>query len=155
MGKYGDLFIMIVAGILLLVWIYRGFYRWLHSPIVRQRPLLLHRGQELDGDDECVKLLEDEGYAVQSGKHRVPVTIDIDGEPMKSRVYIDYIAEKDGRTYVVKTARERMPVEWTGSAVRDRFLVFALLVPYCEGILFVDTKARSIRTISFTIAEEA
>ncbi len=147
---------MIVAGVLLLIWMYRGFYRWLHSPAAsRRRSLLLHRGQELDADDECVNFLESEGYAVQSGKHRVPVTINLDGEPLKSRLYIEYIAEKDGRTYVVKTARERMPVEWTGSGIRDRFLVFALLVPYCEGILYVDVKARSIRTILFTVAEEA
>ncbi len=154
LGKYGDLFIMIVAGGLLLIWLYRGFYRWLHSP-AGNRTLLLQNGRELQPDDECIQYLEAEGYTVRSSKHRIPVDIDVDGQSIQSRLFIDYMAEKDGKSYVVKTAREKRPVEWTGAAIRDRFLIFALLVPYCEGVLYVDVKEQSIRTILFTIAEEA
>ncbi len=52
--------------------------------------------------------------------------IDLDGQALQSRLFIDLIAEKDGKHYIVKTARDRMPIDWTGSGVRDRLLVYAL-----------------------------
>ncbi|XEC92839.1 hypothetical protein AB6A23_15725 [Paenibacillus tarimensis] len=153
MGHYGDWVVMFVAGGLILLWLYRIFYRWLHSP-VGTRVVLLGEGLELDADDEYVQFLEAEGYTVTSGKHRIPVHIELDGNVLTSRLYIDYVAEKDGTTYIVKTARDRMPMDWTGSGVRDRLMVYALLVPHCKGILFADSKTREIRTIVFNIGEQ-
>ena len=152
MGKYGDWFIMLVAGALLLSWLYRSFYRWLHTPASMNR-IKLGKGGVLSEDDENIRLLESAGYEVLSGKHRIPVAIDLDGNDLSSRLYIDYIAEQNGTMYIVKTARERMPMDWTGSGVRDRLLVYSLLLPECSGILFVDVRERVIRTIRFQIGD--
>lgn len=152
MGMYGDWFIMLVAGAFLLFWIYRGTYRWLHQPISVNR-LTLGKGGELTEDDENILFLERSGYEVLSGKHRVPIRIDLDGQSLNSRLYIDYIAEQDGKMYIVKTARERMPMDWTGSGVRDRLLVYSLLLPECTGVLFVDAKEQIIRQIIFHISD--
>lgn len=153
MGKYGDWFVMLVAGALILLWLYRIFYRWLHSP-AGSRVIVLGEGLELDADDEYVRFLEAEGYTVISGKHRIPICIELDGDALQSRLYIDYVAEKDGRMYIVKTARDRMPMDWSGSGVRDRLLVYSLLIPQSSGILFADCKARQIRTILFQVGEQ-
>lgn len=150
MDKYGDWFVMLVAGALLFFWLYRVFYRWLHEPYSVNR-LKLGKGGQLDADDENILFLERAGYEVLSGKHRVPIHIDLDGDPLSSRLYIDYIAELDGNMYIVKTARDRMPIDWTGSGVRDRLLVYALLMPECAGILFVDVKEQIIRKIVFQV----
>lgn len=152
MGKYGDWFFMLVAGGLLLLWLYRSFYRWLHTPISVNR-LKLGNGGELAANDENIVYLEQAGYEVISGKHRIPVAIDLDGEPLTSRLYIDYIAEYDDKMYIVKTARDRMPIDWTGSGVRDRLLIYSLLLPECSGILFVDVKEQVIRKIMFQIGD--
>ncbi|MGG4033653.1 hypothetical protein ABEV74_08085 [Paenibacillus cisolokensis] len=148
MGVYGDWIVMVLAGGLIAIWIYRGLYRWLHSPPAARR-LVLGEGAEILADDENVQLLERHGYQVISGKHRVPLHIEVDGAPMESRLYIDYIAEQDGKTYIVKTARDRMPIDWTGSGLRDRLLVYALLLPECEGVLYTDAKEGTVRVVTF------
>lgn len=149
MGDYGDWLVMIVAGGLLLFWLYRVFYRWLHEPPGMHTKLLLSEAEDVRDDDVNVQFLEKAGYEVTHGKYRIPLTIDLDGTTLQSRLFIDLIAAKDGKHYIVKTARERMPIDWTGSGVRDRLFVYALLMPNCEGVLFVDHKESIIRTITF------
>lgn len=152
MGNFVEWFVMLIAGLLLAIWVYRSFYRWLHTPFSVNR-IKLGKGGQLDENDENIVFLERAGYEVISGKHRVPVGIELDGEPLASRLYIDYIAEKDGTMYIVKTARDRMPMDWTGSGVRDRLLIYSLLVPECGGVLFVDVKEQVIRIIHFHVGE--
>ncbi|WP_337101694.1 hypothetical protein [Paenibacillus sp. YIM B09110] len=150
MSQYGDWFIMLLAGSLLLIWLFRAFYRWLHAPSSVSR-LKLGKGGTLSPNDENILLLERFGYEVVSGKHLIPIAVELDGQELGSRLYIDYVAEMDNKTYIVKSARERMPMDWTGSGVRDRLLVYALLLPQCSGVLFVDAKERIIRKIHFHI----
>lgn len=154
MGNYIDWLVMAVVGSLLLIWAYRGFYRWLHQP-AGTRGLKLGKGGAIAEDDINVQLLEQAGYEVTSGKHLIPISIDLDGEELGrgSRLYIDYIAEQEDESYIVKTARDRMPMDWTGSGIRDRLLVYSLLLPECDGVLFVDAKERIIRKITFHIAD--
>ncbi|MBH5318054.1 hypothetical protein I6N90_09570 [Paenibacillus sp. GSMTC-2017] len=154
MEQYGDWFIMLVAGVLLAVWAYRAFYRWLHSPISVNR-IKLGKGGAISSNDENVSLLERSGYTVSSGKHVIPIPIELNDVPLGNgtRMYIDYIAEKDDCTYVVKTARERMPIDWTASGVRDKLLVYSLLLPESSGVLFVDAKEGIIRKITFQLGD--
>ncbi|MFS0722747.1 hypothetical protein [Paenibacillus sp. 1P07SE] len=152
MGHISDWFIMIIVGILFVVWVYRRFYIWLHEPVGSQL-IMLDGGDEPDPGDENVRLLEIEGYTVTSARHRVPVSVELDGEMLGSRLYIDYVAEKDSELYLVKTARDRMPIDWTGSGIRDRLLVYTLLVPSSSGVLYVDAKHRQIRVIRFHVNE--
>lgn len=154
MGQYIDWLVMVFVGSLLIIWAYRAFYRWLHQPAAT-RGLKLGKGGVIPDNDVNVQLLEQAGYEVTSGKHLIPISIELDGEELGrgSRLYIDYIAERDDESYIVKTARDRMPMDWTGSGVRDRLLVYSLLLPECTGVLFVDAKERIIRKITFHIAE--
>lgn len=152
MEKYGDWFVMGLAGLMLAIWLYRALYRWLHEPATIQT-VKLGKGGALADDDENIRLLRKKGYSVISGKHVIPVPIEVDDAPLGNgaRLYIEYIAEKDGYTYIVKTARERKPMEWTASGVRDRLLVYALLLPHCSGVLFVDAKEGVLRKIEFPL----
>lgn len=154
MNKYGDWFIMLIAGALMAIWLYRAFYRWLHSPPT-MRSLKLGKGGTIYPDDENIQLLERNGYRVVSGKHAVPIAIELDDSTLGkgARLYIDYIAEKDDCTFIVKTARDRMPMDWTASGIRDRLLVYSLLMPDCSGVLFVNAKENIVRKITFIIAE--
>ncbi|RAP76474.1 hypothetical protein [Paenibacillus montanisoli] len=149
MGNFGDWLVMFIAGGLILFWLYRVYYRWLHEPPGMKAKLVLSDADDVPEDDVAVQFLEDAGYEVTHGKYRIPLTIDLDGSILNSRLIIDLFAEKDGKHYIVKTARERTPIDWTGSGVRDRLLVYALMMPECDGILFVDHKELTIRTITF------
>lgn len=153
MGHAADWFVMIAAGSLIAVWLFRRLYAWLHEPPA-SRVYLLGDGVEPDEQDETVRFLTDSGYDVVSGKHRIPIAIELDGEPLQSRLFIDYVAVKDGKTWLVKTARDRMPIDWTGSGVRDRLLIYALLVPTAEGIVYADPRERSLRTVTFAFGSE-
>jgi hypothetical protein len=152
-GNAADWLLMVAAGGLIVVWLFRRFHVWLHEPPA-SRVFRLGEGAEPEPDDEAVRFLEAHGYEVVSGKHRVPIEIEVDGELMQARLFIDYIAVKDGRTWLVKTARDRMPVDWTGAGVRDRFLVYALLVPTAEGVVYADPRERWLRTITFAIGTD-
>lgn len=154
MNRYGDWVIMMIAGLLLISWCYRVVYKWLHTPVNINR-VKLGNGGAIADDDKNVSLLESNGYSVLSGKHVIPIPIELDDTPLGkgARMYIDYIAEKDELTYIVKTARDRMPMDWTASGVRDRLLVYALLLPDCAGVLFIDAPNKLIRKITFHIAE--
>ncbi|GKU79641.1 hypothetical protein L3i20_v240380 [Paenibacillus sp. L3-i20] len=145
---------MLIAGSLLAIWAYKAFYRWLHTPVNVNR-IKLGKGGAIGDNDENVSLLERSGYVVSSGKHVIPIPIELDDTPLGSgsRIYIDYIAEKEDCTYVVKTARDRLPMDWTASGVRDRLLVYSLLLPDCTGVLFIDAKEGIIRKITFQLGD--
>ncbi|WP_245850747.1 hypothetical protein [Paenibacillus herberti] len=148
-----DGIVMIAAALLIGFWVYRAFYNWLHEPRGIKR-LVLGRGEILAPDDPHVLFLESQGYEVVSGKHRVPLVVDLDGQEMYSRLYVDYIVVRDDSMYAVKLVRDRQPMEWTGSGLRDRLLVFTLLLPELEGILIVDNEYNTIRTVKFDINVE-
>ncbi|MDU5949740.1 MAG: hypothetical protein E6Z15_22095, partial [Paenibacillus macerans] len=73
---------------------------------------------------------------------------------LHSRLFIDYIAIKDGEFYLVRTARDRIAIEWTGSGVRKELLPYLLLYPECAGVLYVDAEQGDIREISLTTDED-
>ncbi|MNY81838.1 hypothetical protein D3C86_2236210 [compost metagenome] len=66
-------------------------------------------------------------------------------------MFIDYFAEKDGQLLLVKVARERKPLEMTGSGVREMLLPYSLMYPEAEGILYVDLAVQKIKKITFHI----
>ena len=113
--------------------------------------LRLGKGGEWSADEPGVQVLEANGYTVSSGKHRVPIVVGWNGNRLQSRLYIDYIAERDGKLYVVKCARDRQPMEWTGSGIRDRLIAYALMLPESSGVLYVDAADGTVHEITFEI----
>jgi hypothetical protein len=100
--------------------------------------------------------LSEEGYVIVSGKQRIPIQISVnaDTEPLQSRLFIDYFAEKDGLYYAVKISKERKPLEMRGSAVRDRLLVYQLVYPQTSGVLYVELGQRKVNLIVFELEIE-
>lgn|GEM_PF-160136 len=151
--KFGDWLVFLVAIGLLLLWAWRRFYRWLHEP-PGYRIRKLAESAEVPRD-EAVELLESHGYAVLSGKHRVPLGVQVDDGPMQpTRLYFDYLAVKDNSYFLVKLEKSRMPFEWTASGLRDRLMIYTLLFPDCEGIVVADPVQRRVRTVRFMVEDE-
>ncbi|MFB9277342.1 hypothetical protein [Cohnella cellulosilytica] len=150
MDSVGDWLIMLIAAGVMGWWIVRRVDRWLHEPPdARLRRLAVAGGVE---EDEHVSLLKEQGFHVLSGKHRIPLGVSVDDGPvMPTRLYFDYLAEKENKYYLVKLERPRQPMEWTASGLRERLLVYALLFPDCHGIVLVLPQERQIKTVRFKV----
>ncbi|MFE6076166.1 hypothetical protein ACFVQB_16945 [Paenibacillus sp. NPDC057886] len=143
-GQYDTIVIGVLA-VCLIIWLFFGFRTWVNRPI----PVSLS-GMQLNSeiqDSPVVDLLEAEGYEVIGGKMKVPLAFEVDESVYYSRLFIDYVAERDDERYLVKTSRRRQPLELTGPSLRDRFLYYLLLYPGCEGLLYVDMEESDIKVI--------
>ncbi|WNS44356.1 hypothetical protein [Paenibacillus sp. MMS20-IR301] len=93
-------------------------------------------------------LLEDAGYEIIGGKLKIPLSFQLDGSPVYSRMFIDYVASKDDEHYyLVILSRPRKSLEFTGSGLRDALLPYLLIYPYCSGVLYVDTVHSAVHVI--------
>jgi len=149
--RFGDGLLMVIAAALLAWWLWRRFDNWLHEP-ADARLRRLARSGGIEEPDEAVQLLEERGFAVLSGKHRIPLGVAVDDGPVQTtRLYFDYVASKDDKFYLVKTERTRMPIDWTASGLREKLLVYALLFPECDGIVVADVRDKTVRTVRFLL----
>lgn len=148
MQKSGDVYMIFAIVVLIAIWGWFRFRRWLYAPMSNRLPFPSGDGVSAE---EVVDILQQEGYEVVSGKQRVPIRIAIDGKSLQTRYFIDCFAKKQNELYVVKLARSRHPVEWTGSGVRDRLLPYAMLFSGTSGILYVDIEAKTLKRIKISI----
>lgn len=137
---------LFVTVVLLATGAYLWLRRWLNEPVPRRLPIPT---DEAPPRGEAAKLLEEHGYEVIAGKYRLPISIKVDGKHYQSRYFIDMFASKGEDMYMVKLARDRLPMEWTGSGIRDRLLPYYMLFDEIEGIVYVDVKSRTVTTITF------
>lgn len=144
-GQY-DKFVIAFLGIIIVFWVLYGIRRWLQEPVPEQLPELV-LNEEIQ-EHPALEILEREGYEVIGGKLKVPLTFQVNKHTLYSRLFIDYVAEKEDEVFIVKTSRSRMPQEWTGSGLRDRLLPYLLLYPNCNGLLYVDTDDHSLKLIT-------
>ncbi|MCC3373403.1 hypothetical protein [Cohnella sp. REN36] len=154
MDRFGDglVFVIAVAAIAWLAW--RRFRRWLHEPPSLRLRRLAQAGNIVE-PDEAVDFLQEQGYQVLSGKHRVPLGVMVDDGPVQTtRIYFDYFVSKGDQFYLVRLERSRQPIDWTASGLRERLLPYALLFPECDGIVVADPKDRMLRTVRFRVEDE-
>jgi len=156
MTKYGDWFIMLAGAVFIGFWLYRAIYRWLHSPVT-MNTVKLGKGKPVDASDEAVKLLKRAGYEVPSCKHIIRIPIEVDDELLEygTRLNIDYIAEKDHCTYIVKLDKERKSTDYSPGSLRDDLLMYATILPSCSGVLIVNLKEATVRKVSFLLTDNS
>ncbi|WP_438448819.1 hypothetical protein [Gorillibacterium sp. sgz5001074] len=145
----GDSLILILLSLftagVLLMWL----RKWITAPPKVQHPVV---PDEEIMVTEAVELLEFAGYEVWTGKRKVPITVSVnDRTELETRLFIDHFAAEGDKLYIVKLARDRKPIDRTGSGLRDGLLVYQLLYEQTEGILLVDPKLRTIDKIHFSI----
>mgnify|MGYP001232340535 CR=1 FL=1 len=153
MERFGDWLLFLTVAGLLVWWLARRLHLWLLEPPSARLRKLAHAG-EVEPDD-AVTLLEEHGYEVLSGKHRIPLRVTVDDFPSQpTRLYFDYLAKKDQQYYLVKLERPRKPTEWSASGLRERLLPYALLFPESAGIIVADPKERTVRTVRFKVEDD-
>ncbi len=138
--------------ILLCIWFYFRFRRWLYAPFRMKLPFPEATPVVRS---EAVRLLEDSGYEVISGRKKVPIYIELDNEQLDphSRLFVDYFARKDNELYVVKLSKSRQTMEWTASRIREQFMNYHQLFQETHGILYVDLEEGRIRKVKIEIGK--
>ncbi|CAI6062388.1 hypothetical protein PAECIP112173_01840 [Paenibacillus sp. JJ-100] len=143
-GQYDTMVIGVLA-VCLIVWLFLALRSWMNRPIpVNLAELKLNENIQ---DSPALQLLEANGYEVIGGKMKIPLAFEADDSILYSRLFIDYVAEREDSRYLVKTSRRRQPLERSGPVIRDRFLPLLLMYPGCEGLLYVDLEDSDIMVI--------
>jgi hypothetical protein len=145
----GDGIVIFLILIALAAWIYMMARNWVRDKVGHVIPDI-PVDDEIP-EDEAVGLLEAAGYEILSGKKRIPIHVLLNDEPLQSRLFIDYFVQMEDEVYIVKLAKERKPLELTGSGIRDALLCYQLAYPQAAGILYVDLAQRKINKIAITI----
>lgn len=146
--EHGDAYIVILLLLVGAVW------GWFY---VRRKGItfsfhMRKIGQEVASlPTDVIDFLEFSGYEIIGGKHKIPISIEVDGHLLQTRLFIDGYAKLDQEIFLVRVARERKPLEWTGSGIREYLLPYYLLYPQAAGILYVNIHMRTIKTITFDI----
>lgn len=153
MGSSFDRLLMFLIAAILLYIGYRSFRTWVRRPFGLKSGIGFEMNEQIL-EHPAVDLLEQAGYEVISDKLKIPLAFKVDERTLHSRLFIDYIAVKDREFYLVRTARERMQVDWTGSGLRRDFLPFLLLYPECAGLLYVDAEQGLLKEITLTTDED-
>ncbi|MFD1176261.1 hypothetical protein ACFQ3W_08110 [Paenibacillus puldeungensis] len=150
MGAYSDgLLMLLIAGIAAYL-LYRGFRSWVRKPLTLRSRIRYQLNTDIL-DHPAVELLEQAGYEVISDRLKVPLSFQVNRDVLYSRLFIDYIAVRNGEFYLVKTARERLAIDWTGSGVRRELLPYLLLYPDSAGVLYIDAEQGMIKKICMIV----
>ncbi|MNI17628.1 hypothetical protein D3C73_710060 [compost metagenome] len=149
---WDGLLMVLIAGIVVFI-CYRSFRAWVKKPLTLRSRLCFQMNENIL-DHPAVHLLERAGYEVVSDKLKVPLTFQVNGSLLHSRMFIDYIVLRDGELYLVRTARERSGIEWTGSGIRKELLPYLLLYPECAGVLYVDADQAEIKEITLSTDDD-
>lgn len=153
MNERYDGLVMVLIGVVAILLLSWRLNRWLMSPLSSQLPGVPIN--ERIQDHPAIELMEQEGYEVIGGKVKINLTFDTDEIPVHSRLFIDYVAsDGSGDLYLVKLSRDRLPLEWTGSGIRDKLMPFMVMYPECAGLLYIDLNVNAIRRVSMDWSDE-
>ncbi|KRE98293.1 hypothetical protein ASG89_04570 [Paenibacillus sp. Soil766] len=147
--EQGDVRVILLIGIVVVGFVFWRFQKWSTGSSRRRGRIPRHANIP---EDDVVELLEAAGFEVLAGKTKIPITMSVgERDQLESRLFIDYFVQKEDDVYLVKVARDRKPLEMTGSAVRDMLLPYTLIYPEAQGILYVEMAISKIKKITFHI----
>ncbi|OGX61141.1 MAG: hypothetical protein A2189_08635 [Paenibacillus sp. RIFOXYA1_FULL_44_5] len=144
----GDIVFVLLLTAVLGIWFFFAVRRRMYTrfEIPFQKDMLLPT-------EEAAQLLEDHGFEWLAGKFKLPIRIRYNDQTLYSRLFVDGFVRKDEQVYVVRWARERKPLEATGSSIRDQLLQYYLMYPEAAGIVYADEKKGNITIIRFEMDE--
>jgi hypothetical protein len=143
--QHGDTYVMVLLMLILFGWVYVKLKKK-YSEDEWHVPNGVPAG---DLDSEIVMLLEQAGYTVIEGKQRIPIRIQADSDLLETRLFIDGLVEREDELFVVRLARERKPMDWTGSSIRDHLLSIQLLYRSAAGVIYIDPRSGFLHQIRF------
>ncbi|GIQ70672.1 hypothetical protein DUZ99_15055 [Xylanibacillus composti] len=145
MNGMSDLLILLLLVALCGGWLLWRARRWLGN--ASRKPPIPKEALADKPTAAVRRILEEHGYKVVGGKYRQPLRIEAGDSVYQSRYYVDgFAADREG-VYVVKASKPKLPMEWTGSAIRDRLLPYIGIYQGIDGLIYVDTELKTAKKI--------
>jgi len=116
--------------------------------VINSKRNVLNNNSEPPKGGAALNLLQNNGYEVIQGKVRVPIDINTNERNYQSRIIVDYIAQKNGKSYIVKIKNKRKQERISGSFLRDELLAMQLMCR-ADGSLYIDLDKERIYDIDF------
>ncbi|SHE45428.1 hypothetical protein SAMN05444392_101530 [Seinonella peptonophila] len=143
MTRPGDSFVLygiliVTLYLLLRNWLPTKFSEWIKGP---------QKDNEEQISGKIPDFLRSKGYQVVEEKIKIPISIEVDGEKTyPSRLYVDFLAEKDGERFIVILERLKRPLKMTGPGLRDYFLPL-FLIYRTQGMLYIKKEKEELMLI--------
>lgn len=149
-----DQWIMGLIGVGLILWGVYAMCHYMRTPGLMENVYLNDQFPQASQSNQVIALLEDAGYNVIGGKYAVPVHTTIDGKELeKTKIWIDMIAKRNEKWYIVRIARERMQLDWSASAIRKQWAAYFAAYPKCAGLLVVNREEKRVRELHIEFGE--
>ena len=138
-------FEILMYAILLVVggWTALSLRRWIAAFKIKRRFAV---GAQAEKD--AVTLLERHGYAILEGQVSEENVFLVDGEETVSAVRADYIAEKEGKRFVVEVKSGESAPSPTNSATRRQLLEYEHVFRP-DGLILADMRQGKLKRIEF------
>jgi len=117
--------------------------RWWKAQKMQRR---FARGARAELDAQ--QLLEEHGYSVRDGQVRAEGVFLVDGEPVSYHVRADYLADKDGKSFVVEVKSGDTAPDPKHSATRRQLLEYQH-VYQTDGLILADMREGVLLRIDF------
>jgi hypothetical protein len=136
-----------VALVLAAVLVVGRLQRW-----GKRRRMSLRMERAVAGEERAAGLLEGRGFAVLGAQAVIEHAVQIDDRVVTVALRADYLAEKDGRRYVVEVKTGAVAPRIETSATRRQMLEYRIAFDV-DGVLLVDAESGNVHEVTFPMLE--
>lgn len=137
----------LVALIILFLWAFAAFRRWVAQYLYRQQ-LRERQIRAQKGELDSARLLKTEGFTIVDSQVHLLWNVYVDDEPVEIRLVADHIVERDGWRYVAEVKTGDSAPSIRNAATRRQLLEYSIAFD-CDGILLIDMEEGRIHEIHF------
>ena len=102
----------------------------------------------LKGEDDAVTLLEEAGFEVTDRQARRTWTLRVDGEDHEVEVRADFLAERDGRSFVAEVKTGTRAPNPLHPPTRRQLLEYGFVFA-CDGLVLVNAETGTLTEVEF------
>lgn len=118
----------------------------------KRRRMAIRMERAVAGEERAPALLEHRGYAVLGAQAVIEHAVRVDGRVVLVALRADYLAERDGRRYVVEVKTGAVAPKIETSATRRQMLEYRIAFDV-DGVLLVDADEGVVREVTFPALE--
>ena len=118
----------------------------------KRRQMSLRMERAVAGEERAAGLLERRGYSVLGAQAVIEHAVQVDDRVVTVALRADYLAEKDGRRYVVEVKTGALAPRIETSATRRQMLEYRIAFDV-DGVLLVDAESGNVHEVTFPTLE--
>ncbi|KJF44279.1 hypothetical protein [Draconibacterium sediminis] len=99
-------------------------------------------------EEKAKTLLQKRGYKVVNSQQQFVHNFEVNGKPFKSDLKVDYIAKKNGKTYIVEVKSGTSAIDIRNRNTRRQLLEYDFVIE-SDGIVLLDMENQKLQHIQF------